>query len=41
MCLVQNRYGGATGPRTPAALKSIYPAVPLRVSASNGGLSNP
>jgi len=26
---------------TPAALKSIYPAVPLRVSASNGGLSNP
>lgn len=33
--------GGGPGPRTPAALKSIYPAVPLRVSASNGGLSNP
>ena len=26
---------------TPAALKSIYPTIPLRVSASAGGLSNP
>jgi hypothetical protein len=33
--------GGGPAARTPTALKSVYPAIPLRVSASAGGMSNP